>query len=132
MVAVVSDFLDPPDNWAHELARLSVRQQILAIEVVDPRELELPGVGVLTLIDSETGRTREVNTSSAALRKRYAEAAADQRADIASAIRRSGADHIVLRTDQDWLGTLARHLSAARRRRSAGAVRTAGARGGLR
>ena len=132
LVAVVSDFLDPPEGWATELARLSVRQQILAIEVVDPRELELPGVGMLTLIDTETGRTREINTSSASLRTRYAEAAAEQRSEIAGAIRRAGADHIVLRTDQDWLGTLARHLSAARRRRSAGAVRTAGARGGTR
>ena len=135
MVAVVSDFLDAPGTWANDLARLGVRQQVLAIEVVDPRELELPGVGMLTLIDTETGRTREINTSSASLRARYAEAAAEQRSEIARAIRRSGADHIVLRTDHDWLGTLARHLTSARRRRTAGAVRVGAVgagRGGIR
>ena len=49
---------------------------MLAIEVVDPRELELPDVGLITVVDPETGRRREVQTASASLRARYAQAAA--------------------------------------------------------
>lgn len=127
MSVVISDFLDDPATWSRDLSRLAVRQQLLAVEVVDPRELELPAVGVLTLIDTETGRTREVNTSSAALRDRYAAAAAEQRAEIARHIRRAGADHLVLRTDRDWLADIANHLGAAKRRRRAGGPGSAGA-----
>ena len=88
----------------------------VAVEIVDPRELELPSVGVLTLVEPETGRRRDVQTSSARLRERYAEAARTQRADIATAIRRSGADHLVLRTDRDWLVDLVRFVTLRRAR----------------
>lgn len=115
LAVVISDFL-AEDDWARPLGRLATRHETLAIEIVDPRELELPAVGVLTLVDPETGRRREVQTSSAKLRARYAEAALEQRAAIAAAIRSSGADHLVLRTDGDWLGDLIRFVSLRRER----------------
>ncbi len=118
MVVVLSDWLDGGD-WARPLRGLAHKHEVLAIEVVDPRELELPGVGLLELVDPETGRARRIDTTSARLRQRYADAAAAQRADIAAAIRRSGAAHLVLRTDRDWLVELARFV-ASRRRRGAG------------
>jgi len=123
LAVVVSDFL-ATDDWRRPLTRLAARHETLAVEIVDPRELELPSVGVLTLVDPETGRRREVQTSSARLRERYAEAARRQRADIAGAIRRSGADHLVLRTDRDWLIDLVRFV-ALRRARTAGLPRRA-------
>lgn len=116
LVVVISDYLDPPETWFHQLSTLQFRHHVLAVEVVDPRELELPSVGVLALTDPETGRTREVDTSSANLRRKYAEAAAAQRSAIESAVRRAGADHLQLRTDRDWLGDFARHVSAQKRR----------------
>src|SRR5690606_1622824 len=95
LAVVVSDFLDavthdqePP--WGRELRLLAHRQQVLAVDVVDPRELTLPDVGLLTVVDPETGRRREVRTSSARLRERYAEAAAAQRAAVAATLRRTG------------------------------------------
>lgn len=115
LAVVISDFL-ATDDWSRPLARLGARHETLAIEIVDPRELELPAVGVLTLVDPETGRRREVQTSSAKLRARYAEAAAAQRAAIAAAIRTAGADHLVLRTDRDWLTDLIRFVSLRRER----------------
>jgi uncharacterized protein (DUF58 family) len=84
--------------------------------VVDPRELELPPVGVLALVDPETGRRREVQTASGKLRARYAEAAAGQRRDIARSIRAAGSDHLLLRTDRDWLGDLLRFVVLRRAR----------------
>lgn len=125
-VVVISDFLDDLDSWRRPLAALGVRHEVLCIEVVDPRELELPAVGVLTLIDAETGRRREINTTSRSLRERYRTAAAEQRAGIASAIRGAGADHLQLRTDRDWLVDLARHVTGRRHRSAysgAGAAR---------
>ena len=116
LVVVLSDFLDDPEGWRRQLAALRVRHELLCIEVVDPRELVLPDAGVLTLIDTETGRVREINTSNRKIRERYAAEAVVQRRDITSAIRAAGADHIQLRTDGDWLAELAGHVSSRRRR----------------
>jgi uncharacterized protein (DUF58 family) len=71
---------------------------------------------VLVVTDPETGRQREVQTSSAGLRQRYAEAAAAQRAATAKALRNAGADHLVLRTDRDWLLDLVRFVALRRHR----------------
>lgn len=114
LVVVVSDFLGPPD-WEHPLRLLATRHEVLAVEVIDPRELELPDVGVLDLIDAETGARREVRTSER-LRTRYADAAREQRATIATAIRRAGTDHLTLRTDRDWLLDLVRFVTLRRQR----------------
>jgi uncharacterized protein (DUF58 family) len=126
LVVVVSDFLDE-SGWESPLRRLRSRHQLLAVEVVDPRELELPNVGLLTLVDPETGRRREVSTANPRLRQRYAEAAAEQHRGTAAALRRAGAAHLRLRTDRDWLRDLVRHIAAQRRLARAAARRPGGA-----
>ncbi|GAA3389475.1 DUF58 domain-containing protein [Cryptosporangium minutisporangium] len=124
LVVVVSDFLDGLDEdglgrgapaWEQPLRRLAARHQVLAVHVVDPRELELPDVGVLTVVDPETGQRREVATAARALRERYAAAAQQQQATIAGALRRAGAAHLILRTDRDWVADIVRHVYAQRR-----------------
>jgi len=90
---------------------------VVVAEVLDPRELELPAVGLLTLADPETGAVRVVDTASARLRERFARGAADQRAAIETALRRAGADHLVVRTDSDWVAEVVAFLVARRRRR---------------
>ena len=113
LVAVVSDFLSS-DDWDGPMRALSSRHEMLAVEVVDPRELELPAVGTLTVVDPETGRTREVTTNRRT-RERYAQAAAEQRADIATRLRRAGVGHLQLRTDRDWVLDVVQFVSARRR-----------------
>jgi len=124
LVVVVSDFLDgldedglgaAPPLWEPPLRRLAARHQVLAVQVTDPRERELPDVGLLTLVDPETGRRREVSTAGRRLRERYAAAARTQQATIAAALRRSGAAHLPLRTDGDWVADIVRHVHAQRR-----------------
>ena len=115
LVVVISDFLDP-GPWDGALRSLSLRHDVLCIEVVDPVELALPDVGMLVLHDATTGREIEVPTGNARFRERYAIAAAEQRDAIASRIRATGADHLVLRTDRDWLLDLARFVSRRRDR----------------
>lgn len=117
LVVVVSDFLEPCD-WERAFRSLAVFQDVLAVEVVDPRELELPSVGLLMLVDPETGRRVEVQTRSAKLRARFAAAAANQRSAIAAALRRAGVEHVQLRTDRDWLQDIVRFVVARRRRRA--------------
>ncbi len=127
LAVVVSDFLDglpdegvagtgsaPPD-WERPLRRLAARHQVLAVEVRDPRELELPDVGLITLVDPESGHRREVSTGSRRLRERYAAAAAAQRLAVARALRRAGAAHLPLSTDRDWIADIVRHVHAQRR-----------------
>ena len=119
LVVVVSDFLDGSE-WRRELRALVRRHDVIAVEVVDPRELDLVDVGVVPMRDLESGRTRWVDTSSSRLRRRFSEAASAQRAQIAGAIRSAGADHLVLRTDRDWVKDVVRHVSRRRRGRTSG------------
>ena len=118
LVILVSDFRGPHD-WRTPLMRLLNRHHVIAIEVRDPREQELPAVGDLWLVDPETGRQLRVDTNKPKLRERFAARAAAEREELAGELRRDGADHIVLSTSGDWLRELARHMNrrTARRRR---------------
>jgi len=122
LVVVISDFLGDND-WERPLRGLSARHELLAIEVVDPRELELADVGMLTVVDPETGQTLEVPTGNAEVRRRFAEGAAAQRQEIAAGLRRAGAAHLRLQTDRDWLSDVVRYVAHRRRAGSGGASR---------
>jgi uncharacterized protein (DUF58 family) len=114
LVAVVSDFLGEPD-WERPLRALSARHRLLAVEVLDPSELQLPNAGLITFADAETGEQFEVQTSRTDIRERYASAASGQRAQIAAALRHAGAAHLQLRTDRDWLADVVRFVVAQRK-----------------
>jgi uncharacterized protein (DUF58 family) len=123
LAVVISDFLVPVEQWDRQLRKLSVRHDVLAVEIVDPRELELTDVGVLAVSDPETGIMHEVQTSDPRLRQRYAEAAAAQRGAIGRALRGAGAAHLRLRTDSDWLLDIVRFVAAQRHARTRGTTR---------
>jgi uncharacterized protein (DUF58 family) len=110
-VAVVSDFTG--DSWVDPLARLGLRHDLLAIAVHDPRELDVPPVGLIDVVDPSTGRHREVRVT-AAVQRRYAAAAAEEVADRQFAMRRAGADVIDLATDEDWLASIVGHVTRKR------------------
>ena len=116
LVAVVSDFRGPP-GWRRELLQLAGRHDVIAVEIRDPREQELPNVGELWLVDPETGRRLRVDTRSAKLRARFAEAARAERSVLAGELARLGVGHVVLSTEGDWLRVLIPFLR--RRRRAA-------------
>jgi uncharacterized protein (DUF58 family) len=109
LVVVVSDFRGPRD-WLKPLAGVAAKHQVIAVQVDDPREVDLPDVGELTLVDAETGREVRVDTSSSRLRERFAEAAADERRSLALELRRLGVGHVVLSTSTSWLHDLAAQL----------------------
>jgi uncharacterized protein (DUF58 family) len=113
LVVVVSDFLDRT-NWAAPLRRLAMRHQVLAVAVHDPREMSLPAVGMLTLIDSETGRRVDVQSNSPTLRRRYAEAAQARQDNIFRALISTGAKQLSLSTDRDWVLDIANFVTRRR------------------
>ncbi|WP_285612467.1 DUF58 domain-containing protein [Actinokineospora globicatena] len=120
LAVVISDFLGATE-WQRPMRALSLRHELVAVEVVDPRDVDLPDVGTVVLADPETGRQREV-TASPLLRKEFAAAAAEHRSAVAAGIRRAGSGHLVLRTDSDWIADTVRFVVARKRRWSGGAA----------
>jgi uncharacterized protein (DUF58 family) len=108
-VVLVTDLRGPLD-WLPQLGAVAQRHAVLVVEIRDPREDDLPDVGDLTLVDAETGREVRVDTGSAALRTRFAAAAARDRAHVASELRRLRVRHVVLSTSGSWLRSLADQL----------------------
>ncbi|MBV9660275.1 MAG: DUF58 domain-containing protein [Acidimicrobiales bacterium] len=109
-VVVVSDFLDGSD-WRTSVSRLALRHQVVGVQVTDPRELRLPDIGILGVIDPETGRRLHVQTNSAALRTRFEAAAAERHQRIRADLVSAGAEHLHLSTDRDWLIDFARFVA---------------------
>jgi uncharacterized protein (DUF58 family) len=109
LVVVVSDFRGRVD-WTRPLRGLGARHRLLAVEIRDPREERLEPVGRLALVDPETGSLLEVDTSRRGLRERFAAAAAEERAGVATELRKAGAHHVVLSTSGDWMRALGRAL----------------------
>lgn len=120
LVLVVSDFLAEND-WQPALRRLAQRHDVLAIRLHDPRERELPDVGLITLEDPETGDQLLVNTADRKLRERFTAAAADQAEHLHRTLAACGADQLAIGTDEALLPALLRFLAARRQRRAVGA-----------
>ena len=106
-VVVISDFRGP-DTWMRPLGALRARHSVQAVEIRDPREMDLPAVGHLSLVDPETGALVEVDSSRPALRRRFADAARQERESVASELKGLRVDHVVLSTEGDWLRELGR------------------------
>ena len=109
LVAVISDFRDQ-QGWERPLGSLRIRHSVLAVEIVDPREAELPAVGHLTLVDPETGARIEVNTGRRRVRERFAELERERRQVVATELRRLRVHHTAVSTAEDWLVELGRQL----------------------
>jgi uncharacterized protein (DUF58 family) len=109
LVVVISDFRDQ-HAWERPLGSLRVRHSVLAVEIVDPRESELPAAGHLTLVDPETGALLEVNTSRRRVRERFGELERERRQTVAKELRRLRVHHSPLTTEADWLIDLGRQL----------------------
>lgn len=120
VVVVLSDYLDD-GVWLRELRGLAHRHDVVAAEIVDPRELTMPDVGLLHLVDPETGRRRRLDTSDDAMRERFQKAASRRRLETKRAVVRGGASHILLRTDRDVVADIVRWLGTRRRAAARGA-----------
>jgi uncharacterized protein (DUF58 family) len=119
LVVVISDFraggvggvvISEPPPWSRELRALAARHDVLAVEVLDPRESELPDAGPLVLADPETGMRVRADSSGKELRRRFAAAELARRDALRAELRRARARHVEVCTDGDWLRALGRGL----------------------
>ena len=108
-VVAISDFRDQ-HGWESALGALRARHSVLAAEIGDPREAQLPAVGQLTLVDPETGARVEADTSRRRVRQRFAELERERRERVATELRGLRVAHLTLSTDDDWLVELGRQL----------------------
>jgi uncharacterized protein (DUF58 family) len=118
LIVLASDFL-VPEGWASPLRLLAQRHEVVAARLQDPREKNLPDVGVVTFEDAETGEQLTVDTGDHRLRERFSRAAAAQAQRIETTLTACGVDQVVLGTDAPMLPALASFLNARRRRRGA-------------
>ncbi|MFL5560313.1 MAG: DUF58 domain-containing protein [Gemmatimonadaceae bacterium] len=106
IIFIISDFLDA--DIERPLKRLAQRHDVVAITVEDPSERVLPDIGLVRFADPETGVTIDVDTSDAGVRKRFAEATAEEIAARQRLLRRLSIDEIVVRTDGGYVEPLLR------------------------
>ena len=97
-----------PEGWEATLGLLSLRHEVVAAWISDPREREIPDVGLVTFEDPETGSQLVVDTTSRTLRRRFKEAAEKQRLDLHARLVGSGAAVAELSTGEELLPQLLR------------------------
>ena len=115
LVFVISDFISEP-GWEKPLSLLAQRHEVLAIRLVDPREKELPDVGMVLMEDAETGEQLFVDTHDKKFRKRFADAAQKRELELSTAFKRAGVDALSLSTEDDLVRAI---LRFAKRRQQA-------------
>jgi uncharacterized protein (DUF58 family) len=116
LVFVVSDFISAP-GWEKSLALLNRRNELIAIRLMDPSEMQLPDVGPIIMEDSETGEQMYVDTHDKNFRKRFEEAAQKREAAIAQSLKHAGVDALSLSTDEDLVRAIVRFASVRGRRK---------------
>jgi hypothetical protein len=123
VVFLISDFEtsgDPGAARAH--LRRAVRQtnrrhDLIALHIEDPREKELPNVGIIALEDAETGEIIELDTTRAAVRKRFNDLSLERSLRLRSDLRAEGVDSVQLRTDAPYIPPLQRFFKSRGRPR---------------
>ncbi len=116
LVFIVSDFISAP-GWERPLSLLNRRHEVVAVRLLDPREIELPDVGSLIMEDAETGEQLYVDTHDAAFRRRFRDAAQRREAEVNGAFGRAGVEALSLSTDEDLVRAIVRMAALRRRRR---------------
>ena len=122
IVFLLSDFIDM--DFASPLKGLISKHDVIAVTLTDPRERELPDVGIMEAVDPETGETLLIDTGDRTLRETYRKRARDLAEQRSAQFRSLGIDELVLLTDQTYVKPLAQFFERrakrqVRRRRSA-------------
>jgi uncharacterized protein with von Willebrand factor type A (vWA) domain len=124
VVFLISDFETPRDPAASRaelrraMRRTNRRHDLIAVHVEDPREKELPDVGIVALEDAESGEVIELDTASATVRKRFKELSAERSRRLVGDFRAEGIDTLQLQTDAPYMPALQRFFKTRERRRT--------------
>ena len=114
-VFVVSDYISEP-GWERALGLLAQRHEVVAVRLLDPMELQLPDLGLLTMRDAESGEQILVDTHDAGFRKRFARIAAQREAQLRESLVKAGVDALELSTDGDLVDAIVRFTELRKRR----------------
>jgi uncharacterized protein (DUF58 family) len=116
LVFIVSDFICAP-GWERPLGLLNQRHEVLAIRLWDPREVEMPDIGLVVMEDSETGEQLYVDTHDRNFRARFAAAARQWEAELEGIFKYSGVAHLSLSTEEDLVRAIIRFAALRQRQR---------------
>ncbi len=116
LIFIVSDFFSTP-GWERPLQMLSQRHEVLAVRLADPRERELPDIGMVVMEDAETGEQLFVDTHDRRFRDRFADAARRRETELNAAFRRSQIDLLTLSTEEDMVRSIVRFATLRKKRK---------------
>ena len=116
LVLLLSDFISAP-GWERPLSLLGRKHELVAIRLFDPREAELPDVGLIVVEDAETGEQLYVDTSDPEFRRRFRQVATAREAELQAGVRRAGVALFTVSTDEDLVGALVRIVEMRKRQR---------------
>ena len=102
LVFIISDFISAP-GWETPLSLLNQRHEVLAIRLWDPREVQLPDIGMVVMQDAETAEQLYVDTHDRKFRQRFFEAAERRELALKDAFKRAGVDMLSLSTEEDMV-----------------------------
>jgi len=100
VVFLLSDFMAREFDMPMRLT--NKRHDLVAMSITDPREVEMPNVGLIELEDAETGQRALVDTGDAGFRRRYGEIALERRADLKRRLGAMDVDYVEIRTDEAY------------------------------
>ena len=116
LIFIISDFISEP-GWERPLSLLNQRHEVLAIRLWDPREVNMPDVGMIMMEDAETGEQLFVDTHDPKFRKRFAEVAKRREDELKTAFKRAGVDALSLSTEEDLVRAIVRFAKQRRQYR---------------
>jgi uncharacterized protein (DUF58 family) len=117
LIFVISDFISAP-GWDKPLNLLSRRHEVLCVRLTDPRETDLPDIGVVVMEDAETGQQLYIDTHDRKFRERFHQAAARREQELNQTFHRAGVDMLPLSTEDDLVKSIVR-FAAMRKQRKA-------------
>jgi uncharacterized protein (DUF58 family) len=117
LIFIISDFISEP-GWEKPLSLLNQRHEVLAIRLWDPREMELPDIGVVLMEDAETGEQLYVDTHDKKFRRRFYDAALKREAALSESFKRAGVDALSLSTEEDLVRAIVRFAQQRKQRRT--------------
>jgi len=104
LILLISDFIDL--NFEREMSMLARKHDLIVIQLMDKREKLFPAMGIIPMLDKETGRTIWVNTSSAQFQETYLSNNSQNQEKIAKICRKNKANYLTIYTDDDYVPQL--------------------------
>jgi uncharacterized protein (DUF58 family) len=116
LIFLITDFISEP-GWERPLTLLNRRHELIPIRLYDPREVELPDVGLIVVEDAETGEQIYVNTSDPLFRQRFFEVTQARETALSTSLKTTGVNMISISTEEDLVKAIVKMARLRKRRR---------------